>query len=653
MADYSLLFTPGTIGGLKTRNRLVMPPMVRNYADAAGRVTPRYLAHIDRIARGGVGTMIVEASYVREDGRGFRNELGLHDDAVIEPLRQLVDIGHRHDVVMGIQLYHGGRQASASVSGHQPVAPSAIADPVVNELPHALEIDEIADLAEAFGAAARRARTAGFDFVEIHAAHGYLIDAFLSAFSNHREDAYGGSADNRRRFLEQVYAAVREATAPDYPVTVRLSADEMVPGGISVGETCATARRLEELGVAALHVSAGNYASYAQGFMIAPMARPDGVLLDLAEQVKQAVGIPVIAVGKLRTPELAEQTLKSGRADYIALGRSLLADPDWPNKAQADQANRIRHCVACNQGCIGRLFAQQDVWCTVNPEVGREAEFAGLKGGDGRTLLVVGGGPAGMSAARYGALAGFKVELCEAGDQLGGQLLAAAVAPHRQDWQMLREYLIEDLQRLGVHVHLNTHVDAARVAAFAPWATIVATGAQPVRPRLAQQGGIPVVTGPDVLLGSRGHQGHVVVAGGGCSGAQTAEYLAACGHPVTLVEATPEIAVDAPVDDRALLLERLAQRGVVMLTESRLLGVDASGVRVETPTGRRELAADMLVVCLGAHPVDPLSAVLRSQELRFRVVGDAQQPRKVTDGVEEGALAVLDLLRNPGQVLAA
>lgn len=653
MADYSLLFTPGSFGGLKPRNRLVMPPMVRNYADAEGRVTPRYLAHIERIARGGVGTMIIEASYVREDGRGFCKELGLHDDAVIEPLRELVAIGHRHDVVMGIQLYHGGRQASASISGHQPVAPSAIADPVLNELPHALDAEEIAGLVAAFGAAAARARKAGFDFVEIHAAHGYLIDAFLSAFSNHREDAYGGSADNRRRFLEEVYAAVRAATAPDFPVTVRLSADEMVPGGISITETCETARRLATLGVAALHVSAGNYASYAQGYMIAPMARPDGLLLDFAEQVKNAVEIPVIAVGKLRSPELAEQVLKEGRADFIALGRSLLADPDWPNKAQADQANRIRHCVACNQGCIGRLFAQQDVWCTVNPEVGREAMFADLKGGAGRSLLVVGGGPAGMSAARYGALAGFKVELCEAGDQLGGQLLAAAVAPHRQDWQMLRDYLIDDLQRLGVHVHLNTHVDAARVAAFAPWATILATGAQPVRPRTGKQGGIPVVTGPDVLLSTRAHQGHIVVAGGGCSGAQTAEYLATCGHPVTLLEATAEIALDAPVDDRALLLQRLGERGVTLLTHSRLRGVEAAGVVVDTPQGHRQLAADMLVVCLGAQSVDALSAVLRSQGLRFRAVGDAVQPRKVTDGMQEGALAVLDLLRNPGQMLAA
>lgn len=653
MADYSLLFTPGNIGGLKPRNRLVMPPMVRNYADADGRVTPRYLAHIERIARGGVGTMIIEASYVREDGRGFRNELGLHDDAVIEPLRQLVEAGHRHDVVMGIQLYHGGRQASASVSGHQPVAPSAIADPVVNELPHALEVGEIAELVEAFGAAARRARAAGFDFVEIHGAHGYLIDAFLSAFSNHREDNYGGSAENRRRFLEEVFAAVRAATAPDYPITVRLSADEMVPGGISITETCATAKRLETLGAAALHVSVGNYASYAEGYMIAPMARPDGLLLDLAEQVKQCVAIPVIAVGKLRTPELAEQTLKNGRADFIALGRSLLADPDWPNKALADEADRIRHCVACNQGCIGRLFAQEDVWCTVNPETGREAAFADLKGGNGRTLLVVGGGPAGMAAARYGALAGFRVELCEASDQLGGQLLAAAVAPHRQDWQTLRDYLVDEVRRLGVHVHLNTRVDAAKVAAFAPWATVVATGSQPVRPKLPHSDGMPVVTGRDVLLESRAHQGHIVVAGGGCSGAQTAEYLASCGHQVTIVEATPEVAVDAPVDDRALLLERLRQHGVTLLTESRLAQVGAKSITVATPEGAHTLPADMLVVCLGVRPVDELAAVLRSEGLRYRIVGDAHAPRKVTEGIEEGALAILDLLRNPGQMLAA
>lgn len=253
--SYPLQFSSGRIGRLTAKNRLVVPPIVRNYADAEGGATPRYIAHIERIARGGVGTIILEASFVRQQGKGFLNELGIDDDSLLPGLAALAAAGKRHGALMGIQLYHGGRQASTNTSGMQPVAPSPIPDPVVNELPMELSAAGIAEIVRAYGAAAARAQAAGFDFVELHAAHGYLVAEFLSPFSNRRSDDYGGTPDNRRRFLEEVYAAVRANTGPEFPITVRLSGEETIPGGLTLGDTVATARRLEQLGAAALHIS--------------------------------------------------------------------------------------------------------------------------------------------------------------------------------------------------------------------------------------------------------------------------------------------------------------------------------------------------------------------------------------------------------------
>ncbi|MBI3898901.1 MAG: FAD-dependent oxidoreductase [Gammaproteobacteria bacterium] len=641
---YPLMFSAGRIGRLIPKNRLVLPPMVRNYADDDGHATGRYITHIDRIARGGVGTIILEASFVRQDGKGFLNQLGIHHVSVIPRLRTLVDAGHHHGALMGIQLFHGGRQASAKISGEQPVAPSAITDPVVNELPRALSVAEIGEIVLAFGKAAHRAYVAGVDFVELHGAHGYLIAEFLSPFSNYRNDNYGGTPENRRRFLEEVYASVRASTAPDFPIIVQLSGEETLPGGLTLDETVATAKRLEQLGVAALHISTGSYATYAQGTMIPPMAVEDGVLRPLAERVKTAVTIPVIAVGKLRTPAMVEEVLQKGQADFVALGRSLLADPDWPNKVAAGQPAEVRHCIACNQGCISRLFDQKSVWCTVNPEVSHEMSFVNLRGGDGRKLLVIGGGPAGMTAARYGAIAGFKVTLHESRAVLGGQLPAAAAAPHRQDWAMLRDYLARELERLGVEVRLNSTMSADDIARQKPWVVIVATGAEPVRPEIPGWEGMCVATGRDILEQSTAPQDRIVIAGGGCAGAQTAEYLVARGSDVTLLEAEGDIAVDAPIDERTLLLSRLQHGGVKLMPNTRLVNLAVGNVVTLAPHETRMLPADMVVLCLGSRPVNAVAKGLGDSGIRHYVVGDAVRPRKVTDAIAEGAFAILDLV---------
>ncbi len=642
-----LLFTTGRIGRLTLKNRLVMAPMVRNYADEHGRMTPRYLAHLQCIARGGVGTMILEASFVDLDGRGFRNELGLHDDSVIPGLRQAAELIHAEGVRVGIQLFHAGRQTSMQITGRRPVAPSEIPCPLINELPRALNAAEIRTLAEAFGAAAARARAAGLDFVEIHAAHGYLIIQFLSPFSNRRTDAYGGSVEHRRRFLDEVITAVRKRVGEDFTITIRLSADEMVPGGLTPADTAELAAWLETRGVAAVHVSACNYASYTRGRMIPPMAVEDAPLVQYAALIRQRVKIPVIAVGKLRTPALAEAVLANGQADFIALGRELLADPDWPRKTQTGCADTIHKCIACNQGCITRLFDQRDVWCTVNPECGREREFAdhGVLSKP-RKLLVVGGGPAGMEAARYAAGAGLQVILCEAQAELGGQLCAAGAAPYRPGWHELLQDLRGELQRLGVELRLNTRVDRKYVEREKPYALVVATGAQPVRPQIPGVNNINVMTARDLLEGRGTACGSVLVAGGGCSGAQTAEYLARAGHTVILIEAEGDIAADAPLDERTLLLGRLRTLNVNILSHTRLLSIGNSSVQLAVAGETSQMAVDTVVLCLGARPENSLEQEVLGLLPHVFTVGDAVRPRKVTEAVIEGALAGLGVAKD-------
>jgi len=638
---FRALFEPGKIGTMTLKNRLVMPPMVRNYATANGLVTPRYVDHIESIAKGGVGMIILEASFIRPDGKGFVNELGIHHETTVGGLRKLASVAHRHGAKIGIQLYHAGRQTSAKITGVQPVAPSPIPDPSSGEMPRELEKKEIKELVATYAKAAARAKRANLDFVEIHGAHGYLITQFLSPFSNRRTDAYGGSFEKRLTFVTEVYKAVRRKVGKKFPVTMRLSADEMVKGGLTVKDTVKIAKHLEKLGLDALHISAGNYASYAKGFMIPPMAQPDGTMAYLAEAIKRAVKIPVIAVGKLRSPVMDESLLKQKKADFIAIGRTLLADPEWPKKVQEGRLDDINRCVACNQGCISRLFAQQDVWCTVNPACGREALFAaepGLK----KHVLVVGGGPGGLEAAIVAAKRGHRVTLYEKRKELGGQLKTAGVLPYRHEWEWLRQHLIRELKQLNGTVILKKEFHPDLIGEERFDVAILAIGASPVHPRIPGIDREQVVTARDVLDGKRTVRGAVVVAGGGCQGSQVAEYLAVKKHHVTVVEMTDAVATDAPVDDRALLLERLEKLDVTVMTKTKILNIGPKTVTVDTGKGIRSLPADTVVTCLGFFPNNGLQHELQQYVKKVVTIGDCREVRRITDAIMEGALAALE-----------
>ena len=646
MTKFPSLFSPGTIGMLETKNRVVMPPMVRNYADENGLVTPKYLAHIKRVANGGVGTIILEASFIRSDGKGFSHELGLHTDDVIPGLKQLVQAAHAQGAVIGPQLYHAGRQTSSQTTGMQPIAPSPIPDSTINEMPRSLNVEEIRDIVNAYAEAARRSKEAGCDFVEIHGAHGYLITQFLSPFSNTRDDEYGGSEEGRIRFATEVVQSVREAVGSGFPVIMRISADEMVPNGLTLEDSVMISKRLEELGVDAIHVSSSNYASFNRGYMIAPMSMPDGLQVPLAEWIKNCVSIPVIAVGKIRSPTMADDIIRTGKADFVAIGRSLLADPDWPKKAQDGRIDQIRNCIACNEGCITRLFSNQDVWCTVNPETGREEEFAKSLSEVKKQVFIAGGGPAGMEAARIAALRGHRVVLIEERDHLGGALLLASMSPKRPGWSELRDYLVGEMKRLGVDVRLGTKATAELAKKEGAEVAIVAIGASQFPPAIPGIKSKNVVLSRDLLEGkARIHGEKVVVMGGGTSGAQIADFLSQRDYDVTIVTAGREIAKGAAVVIRDLMLDRLRQRGVKMLTGTRIIEITKDKVLIVDSGGSEdllgELPADTVVASTGAKPNDSLAEELRKVVKQVFLVGDAVEPRDVTYAMLEGARAGL------------
>ncbi|MGE5583936.1 MAG: FAD-dependent oxidoreductase [Bacillota bacterium] len=635
MGGFPNLTSPTKIGNMDLRNRMAMPPMVTNYAYEDGSVTDRLRAYHAERARGGVGLIIVEASYVHPSGKGFQNEVGIYSDKLIRGLRSLVDAVHAHGAKIAIQLYHGGRQTASDVTGEPLLAPSPIPDPTKGETPKEMSKDEIAMMVRAFGEAARRAKAAGFDAVEVHGAHGYLIDEFLSPYANKRTDEYGGPLENRLRFALEVVRAVRQAVGPDFPVLYRMSADEKVPGGLTLDETKEVARRLEREGVNALHVSAGVYESAV--WIIQPMSLPRACLADLASGIKSVVKIPVIAVGRINDPEVAEGLLAQGKADLIAMGRQLLTDPDTPRKIAEGRVDELRRCIACCQGCIDELFQDHPIGCTVNARAGFESAFTLAKAPAARKVLVVGGGPAGMEAARVAALRGHQVTLWEKGPSLGGQLPLAATPPQKGEIATFRDFLMREIGRLKVNVQVNREATLDAIRTEKPDVVVVATGARPARVNVPGADRPNVVMSWDVLTGKATVGRKVAIIGGGLVGCETAEHLAEKGHEVTIIEMLPRVASDVGPLVGALLLDRLAGRGVKIVTGAKLAAIGEREVTVQKDGKSETLSGfDSVVIAVGSAPEDGPAKQLEGAGIDYYVIGDAWRPRRITHAVFEG-----------------
>jgi 2,4-dienoyl-CoA reductase-like NADH-dependent reductase (Old Yellow Enzyme family)/thioredoxin reductase len=627
---------------MELRNRIVMPPMVTQYASEDGSVTERQRGYYEARARGGVGLVIVEASYVEPRGQSFRRQVAVSDDRCVPGLKGLVEVAHRHGAKIAIQLHHGGRTAKSELTGMKPVAPSPVAAPPEGEVPEELTVEQIAALVRTFAAAGGRAMSAGFDGVELHGAHGYLIDQFLSSASNRRRDAYGGDVRGRSRFLVEIIRAVREKVGRDYPVWCRINGREYgVENGTSLEDAQRTAQLAEEAGVDAIHVSA--YGPETPTNLTTRTFMP-AVIADLAEGVKKAVSLPVIAVGRI-TPEAAESLLREGKADLVAMGKALLADPELPNKVRAGKLEDIRPCIVC-MGCRDDVYYPHvlGIRCSVNPCLGQERESAIRQAGRPKRVLVVGGGAAGMEAATVAAWMGHKVTLWERGTRLGGQLLQAAAAPYKDRVGALVGYLETQARKSGVKVELFEEASAAAVQELQPDALVIGTGVKPWLPPIPGLDKARAVLAGAVLEGKASVGNRVAIIGAELVGCEVAEFLAERGKQVVLMRRSAEAATRIGPSLRPFLLRRLAQKGITLLPGISYREVTPEGITVTTAEGQtKTVEADAVVVAAGSVPDRTLYDELKDKCLNIHLVGDCVEPRGIRDAVMDGYRVALQL----------
>ncbi len=626
------LFAPCTIGMMTLRNRLNMAPMGTNYSTWNGVVTDRLVDYYGERARGGVGLVTVGFSHVHSTGQISPYSMGVHDDAVIPGLRRLADAIHAGGAKASVQIAHGGRRCRSAITGSQLLAPSSL--PCVGgEMPRELSLAEIKTVIEWFVRAARRVRDGGFDAVTLHLANGYLLQSFLSPYSNRRTDQYGGSVEARTRLALEIVEGMRRELGAEVPIIVRLSVDDFLEGGITLADGQSMARLLEGAGVDAIDVTAGiPETMYIIG---PPMAMPKGFLVPHTRAIKDAVRIPVGAVGRINDPALADQILRDGHADFISIGRPLLADPEFANKAREGRSADIRPCIACNEGCFQRLYAHLDISCVVNPRAGREAMYPEVPAAKAKRVLVIGGGPGGMMAALTAAARGHHVVLCERGTRLGGQLLMGDVPPHKEEIRALRDYLTRQLAKSGVETRLETTMTREIVERDGAEAIIVATGARPIA------SSVPVVDAQivsswDVLSGRETTGAKVLVMGGGEVGCELAEYLAVQGKDVVLVEMLPEVLNGTEPRARVLLMRRLRDLKVHVLTQSRVVAVQGAVVTYERGGLKSTIAGvDTVVAALGSTADTTLREML-GERASVHVIGDCVKPRRILEAIREG-----------------
>jgi 2,4-dienoyl-CoA reductase-like NADH-dependent reductase (Old Yellow Enzyme family)/thioredoxin reductase len=631
--EFKKLFEPISIGKLTVKNRIVKLAAQTNTANIDGSVSEKMLYHYAEIARGGVGLLIVEGAIVDQSVvRATASGLVIDHDKYIPRLEELATIIKVNGARATIQIAHTGRATQFPEAG---ITVAASDVPLGDRIVRPLTIDEIQHLVERFGEAALRAKKAGFDAVEIHGCHGYRIASFMSPFLNKRTDRYGGSLEKRMRFPLEVIECVRSKVGDDYPVIFRISGDEWIEGGLRLEDTKVISGRLEEAGIDAIDVSNG--LGETSEYIIAPMAHPPGFAVHLAEGIKSVVRIPVIAVGRIHDPLLAESILQEGKADLIGMGRALFADPELPKKTVEGRLGDIRKCIACNE-CTRRFYGNLSVRCTVNAAMGREKEFDIRSAVNVKRVLIVGGGAAGMEAVRVAALRGHKVMLYDQANELGGQIRLASVPPYRGEIKNVSEYFSNQIRKLGVKFELNKKVTLALIKEIKPDVVILATGSTPLLPEIPGINRDNVVLANDVLAGKTDVGETVVVAGGGMVGSEVAEFLAEKGKKVTIVEMLNEIASDMEVRTRKLLMSRLAKHGVKMFTGVKIDEVTEEGMSVINKKRERHvIKADTILMALGAKANNKLAEELKDRSWEFYCIGDCVEPRRIIDAIYEGS----------------
>lgn len=645
MSSFEMLLSPGKIGNVELKNRLVVPAMVANMCPDPHTATEQYVKYHEEKAKGGWGLIITEDYLINPHAGGYPHIAGIYTDEQVESHKAVPEACHKYGAKVFAQLYHAGRQATSDVNGGVlPMSCSPIPDPWNNSLVHELTVDEIHGLVDDFAKAAANAKRAGFDGVEIHAAHGYLIHEFTSPNCNKRTDEYGGNYENRMRFLKEVMEAVREATGPDFAIQVRLSSQEETCGGRTSLESHRMWRDIERWGADSLHVSNSMYGTRGSHGIVGSYYQERGYGARFAAEAKQVVDIPVVAVASIHDPYMAEEILEAGEADFIGMARMSLTDPHLPNKLRdEDSVQNIRPCVRCLQGCTPSTYQGVPLYCMVNPELGHEWEWDYSPAKVKKKIYIAGGGVAGMEAARAAALKGHDVVLFEASDKLGGQFLTASFPPHKGDFSGYLTWIIRQVQENpGIEIRMNTPLTADVIEADSPDKVIIATGARPVERSVPGLDKNHVIEAQDLLRGRDMAGMFCVVVGGGLIGAETASFLATqCKANVTLTTRQPAFGTTMSPDIMVDLKAELIDNFVDIRTNTTLKEIKDDGVIVECEGREEFIPCDTVVTAFGTSAYDPLSGELEGVCADVEVVGDAKDARLALEAIHEGFRAGL------------
>ena len=654
---FNAMFSPIQIGPMTVKNRFVVPPMGNNFANTDGTWSEQSAAYYGERAKGQFGLITIEASVVHQGAKGGPRKPCLYNDDSIESLKRITDACHKEGAKVSVQLQNAGPEGNAKNAGAPIEAATAIQSSDGRDIPEEVTTEKVYELVKGYGEAAVRAMKGGVDAVEIHMAHGYLVNSFLSPRTNKRVDEFGGSFENRMRFSRLIIEEVKARTEGKIAVLARINSTEDMFGGLDNHDMCAIAEYLEECGVDGLHVSRAVHLK--DEYMWAPTGIHGGFSAELVENIKKCVSIPVITVGRYTEPQFAEIMVKKGRADLVAFGRQSLADPHMPLKAMEERLEDMTPCIACLQGCVANMYAGQPICCLTNPVLGRESEGLPLAEKK-KKVYVIGGGVAGMCAAFTAKRRGHDVTLFEATDRLGGNMRLAAYPPGKGDiTNMIRSYIVK-CEKAGVDIKMNTKVTAEMLKSDTPDAVILATGSETlILPFIKGIQNPDIVHGVDCLDGSRSVGHKVLVVGGGMVGAETAEFLAEQGHDVSVIEMRHEIGPDVIHEHRIFLMEGLEKYGVQKITDAAVSEIFSDGVSYKNAADKSDETLyeargfDTVVLSMGfssrythregQEVVYDFADELRAIVPEVHVVGDAVRARRALDATKEAYDVALKL----------
>lgn len=673
----SKLFSKINIGRMTLKNRIIMSAMDLGFT-SDGTINDQIIHFYKERAKGGVGCIVVGGCYPEMNGKVWKSIIGLDRDEFIPGLKKLADTIHAYDVKVAAQILHGGRSASSFFTKMQPVSPSSLTHRSIKQEPHALTIPEIKTVIDNYVSATVRVKKAGFDAVELHGGMGYLINQFLSKATNKRDDEYGGSLQNRVRFARELVIAIKETAGKDYPVIFRMSGDDFVEEGLKISESMEIAKMLEQAGVDAFNVSPGWHESKIP---IMLMIIPRTAYVFFSERIKSQVKIPVFASVRINDLKLAEEILNNEQADIISLGRPLIVDPELPNKHRNGQFDDIRTCIACNQGCFDSLLNFKPVSCTYNAMAGHEGEYEITAASKPKKVVVVGGGPAGMEAARILALRGHKVILYERQNKLGGQLRYAFIPPGREEIQNIITYLEKQISKLGVQIKAGKEVDLFTLQEERPDAVVVATGGQPIIPDLPGINGKNVYTAGNILEGNVPLGKDVVIIGGGTVGCEVALYAAKQGammpdtacfllrhkvidakeavdyttkgnRNITILEMRKKVGGGFGISTRWIILQEVKHTGIKELTEVRVKGIISNdgengqgngGVVCEKDGQEYFIKADTVIIAVGYSSDSKLQKQIEGKFPEIHYIGDCVKVRTALEAIHEGFKTALQI----------